>query len=374
MSFDDIAKLTAMQDFIFELIQISLGKRPCLSRTLNAIEWGCLYELAQNQAIVGVCFAGVRKLQALQQGPPPNLYMMWLGVTANIQQRNETVNQQCVELQAEFQTEGFRSCILKGQGIACLYGADLCNLRQPGDIDIWIDGTWQEVMEYVNARTPNREFDRKHTHYNVFDDTVVETHWRPTVSSNWFVNSKLTAYFEKERERQFSNRVKLPDESEICAPTADFQLVHAMVHIYGHFLYEGVGLRQIMDLYFVQFAARGKVHEVLATLEDLGLMRFVGATQYVLQKVFGLSANELMCDVNDSLGNELLEEILQGGNFGQYDHENQANRKSFVKRMKGHLRRRIRLARFDITGVLFAPIGKVHTLLWKEMIIKKYKL
>lgn len=363
-----------MQDFIFELIQVSLGKRPCLSRTLNAIEWGRLYELAQNQAIVGVCFAGARKLQAIQQGPPPNLYMMWLGITANIQQRNETVSQQCVELQAEFQTEGFRSCILKGLGVACLYGAELCKLRLSGDIDIWIDGTWQEVMKYVNVRTPNREFDRKHTHYNVFDDTVVETHWRPTVSSNWFVNRKLTAYFEKERERQFSNRVRLHDKSEICTPTVDFQLVHAMLHIYGHFLYEGVGLRQIMDLYFVQFAASGKVHEVLATLEDLGLMRFVGATQYVLQKVFGLSANELMCDVNEDLGKELLEEILQGGNFGQYDHENQANGKSFVKRMKGHLRRRIRLARFDIAGVFFAPIGKIHTLLWKEIIIKKYKL
>ena len=79
-----------------------------------------------------------------------------------------------------------------------------------------------------------------------------------------------------------------------------------------------------------------------------------------------MSLNELMCDVNEDLGKELLEEILLGGNFGQYDHENQANGKSFVKRMKGHLRRRMCLARFDIAGVLFAPIGKVHTLLWRS--------
>ena len=30
--------LTVMQDLNFELIQISLGKRPCLSITLNEIE------------------------------------------------------------------------------------------------------------------------------------------------------------------------------------------------------------------------------------------------------------------------------------------------------------------------------------------------
>lgn len=362
-------------NLFFELIQVAIGHRGALSRVPSAEEWSMLYALAEKQAVAGVCFRGVRQLPEEQRAClPASMKMRWLALATQIQARNDLMNRRCVELQTELQSEGFRSCILKGQSVACLYGADLCNLRQPGDIDIWIDGTWQEVMEYVNARTPNREFDMKHTHYNVFDDTVVETHWRPTFSSNWFVNRKLTAYFEKERERQFSNRVKLPDESEICTPTADFQLVHAMLHIYGHFLYEGVGLRQIMDLYFVQCVARGKAHEVLATLEDLGLMRFVGATQYVLQKVFGLSAKELMCDVNEDLGKELLEEILQGGNFGQYDHENQANGKSFVKRMKGHLRRRIRLARFDIAGVLFAPIGKVHTLLWKEMIIKKYKL
>ena len=323
----------------FELIQVAICRRDSLSLVPSAAEWSMLYGLAVKQAVAGACFCGVQRLPKDQLVEMPvQLKMQWFALAESVKQRNELMNRRCGELQTELQAEGFRSCILKGQGVALLYGADLCKLRLSGDIDIWIDGTWQKVMAYVNARTPNLEFDRKHTHYNVFDDTVVETHWRPTVSSNWFVNSKLTAYFEKERERQFSNRVKLPDESEICAPTADFQLVHAMLHIYGHFLYEGVGLRQIMDLYFVQFAASGKVHEVLATLEDLGLMRFVGATQYVLQKVFGLSANELMCDVNEDLGKELLEEILQGGNFGQYDHENLANGKSFVKRMKGHLR------------------------------------
>ena len=366
--------MTDINQLFFELIQVAIGTRISLFHTPSADEWGELYAMAKKQSLVGVCFAGVQRLQEQRQCPEKMLYLTWMGMAAKIQQRNETINKQCAELQARLSADGFKSCILKGQGVACLYGADLCKLRLSGDIDIWIDGTWQEVMAYVNVRTPNREFDRKHTHYNVFDDTVVETHWRPTVSSNWFVNRKLTAYFENERERQFSNRVRLPDKSEICTPTVDFQLVHAMLHIYGHFLYEGIGLRQMMDLYFVQCAARGKEHEVLATLEDLGLMRFVGATQYVLQKVFGLSANELICDVNEDLGKELLEEILLGGNFGQYNQENQANGKSFAKRMKGHLRRRIRLLRFDFAGVLFATIGKVRTLLWKKMIIKKYKL
>lgn len=363
-----------MQEVFFELIQVSLGIHPCLSREPNAEEWGRLYEMAMKHTIAGVCFAGVQKMQKRQQGPPQELYMKWLGMAARIQQRNETVNRQCVELQTQLLADGLRSCILKGQGVALLYGEALCKLRQPGDIDIWIEGTWREVMDYVNARTPNREFDMKHTHYNVFRDTIVETHWRPTVSSNWFVNRKLSAYFEKERERQFGNRVKLSDKHEICAPTVDFQLVHAMLHIYGHFMYEGVGLRQMMDLYFAQHSAQDNAQEVMETLRGLGLIHFVGATQYVLCEVFGLSSNELICDVNSDLGKELLDEILLGGNFGHASTENQVSGKTFAKRMRSHLRRRIRLIRFDIVGILFAPISKVYNMLWKQMVIRKYNL
>lgn len=370
-----------MQELFFELIQVSLGKCHCLSHTPNAEEWGGLYGMAMKHAIVGVCFAGVQKLQKRRQGPPQELYMAWLGMAAKIQQRNETVTRQCMELQTQFLADGFRSCILKGQGVARLYGVELCKLRQPGDIDIWIDGTWQEVMDYVNARTPNREFDMKHTHYNVFKDTVVETHWRPTVSSNWFVNRKLTAYFEKERERQFGNRVLLSDNCEICAPTADFQLVHAMLHIYGHFLYEGVGVRQMMDLYFVLLSFHGTEGGHRAAnlnidkiLKEFGLSRFAAAVMYVEHEVFGLPKEKGLCSVDEVLGKELLGEIMSGGNLGQSASENRVNKETFVQRMKRRFKRRIRLIRFDTVSMLYAPIRKLQVLLWKQMVIKKYNL
>lgn len=370
-----------MQEVFFELIQVSLGTRPCLSREPNAEEWGRLYEMAMKHTIAGVCFAGVQKMQKRQQGPPQELYMKWLGMAARIQQRNETVNRQCVELQTQLLADGLRSCILKGQGVALLYGEALCKLRQPGDIDIWIEGTWREVMDYVNARTPNREFDMKHTHYNVFRDTIVETHWRPTVSSNWFVNRKLSAYFEKERERQFGNRVKLSDKHEICAPTVDFQLVHAMLHIYGHFMYEGVGLRQMMDLYFVLLSFHGTQEgykaanlNIYKILKEFGLSRFAAAVMYVVHEVFGLPKEKGFCGIDEALGKELLGEIMSGGNFGHGAYENRIKNESFAQRMKRRLKRRIRLIRFDTISVVYAPVRKMQILLWKQMVIKKYNL
>lgn len=366
----------------FELIQVAIGTRICLSHTPNADEWRDLYAMAKKQSLVGVCFAGVQKLKEQQQAPTSTgsaqaemLYLTWMGMAAKIQQRNEVVNRQCVELQAKLSDDGFRSCVLKGQGIAALYG-DLAMLRQSGDIDIWMDGGWEKVMDYVNARTPNREFDMKHTHFEAFEDTIVETHWRPTATTNPILNRKLTAYFEREKERQFENRVSLPGGQVICAPTADFQLVHDMLHVFGHFLYEGVGMRQMMDLYFAHQACAESemVTEVQKVIEDLGLVRFARASMWVFGHVFNMPVHQMMWEPDSEAGKELLDEIMLGGNFGHHNEENRQVGESFAQRMMRHLKRRMRLVRFNAVGMLFAPIGKVKILLWKRMVIKKYNL
>lgn len=96
-----------IEQLFFELIQVSLGTRICLSHTprstslgqASADEWGELYAMAKKQSLVGVCFAGVQKLQTQRQEPPEMLYLTWMGMAAKIQQRNEVVNRQCVDLQ-----------------------------------------------------------------------------------------------------------------------------------------------------------------------------------------------------------------------------------------------------------------------------------
>ena len=369
-----------MDEFFFELIRVAIGTVDSLLHIPSNKEWKALYDMARKQSLVGVCFAALQRLGAdadegfARIGISEMMYLTWMGMTAKIQQKNQTVDEQCVALQKRLSADGLRSCILKGQGVASLYSEHLLGLRQSGDIDIWIDGGWEQVMNYVNARTPNREFDMKHTHYEAFEDTVVETHWRPSVSSDPLVNRKLTDYFEREKERQFSNKVKLSDGLEICAPTADFQLVHAMLHVYGHFLYEGVGMRQMMDLYFAQKAAQADDDHIEKTLKSLGMMRFVAATQYVMQEVFGMSKEEMLCDPDIKCGKELLNEIMIGGNFGHHNEENKVKGETFAQRMKSHLKRRIRLIRFNPMGMLFAPFGKVRVLLWKRRVIKKYNL
>ena len=113
---------------------------------------------------------------AKQQGEKINilqgLYYQWLGTAAQIQQRNELMNQKCVELQSKLSASGFKSSILKGQTVAALY-AELKDFRQPEDIDVYVDCGREKTIEYAQG---NIDWDYKHLHLKVFNDTEVEMH------------------------------------------------------------------------------------------------------------------------------------------------------------------------------------------------------
>ena len=101
-----------MQELFFELIRVAIGKLFCLSRTPSEKEWKELYEMAKKQSLVGVCFAGVQRLVNSESenycGMPEMTYLTWMGMAAKIQQRNEVVNQQCVEVQRMIAEKGYR--------------------------------------------------------------------------------------------------------------------------------------------------------------------------------------------------------------------------------------------------------------------------
>ena len=170
-----------------ELIQVSIGSRACLSRTPSEAEWGKLYAMAKKQSLVGVCFAGVQWLVSQQQDPPEMLYLTWMGMAAKIQQRNEVVNRQCVDLQKRLSADGFRSCILKGQGVARIYPEHLHGLRQSGDIDIWIEGGREKIINYAFSVAPTNIYAEKDIPIKLFEDTSVEAHWIPV---NWISSPK----------------------------------------------------------------------------------------------------------------------------------------------------------------------------------------
>ena len=278
--------------------------------------------------------------------------------------------------------EGMKSCILKGQGVAKLYkirneelrvrdGVNLGLYRQSGDIDVWVDKVRDDVIDFVMQNAPTREFDQKHIHFHVFEDVDVEMHWIPVNMESPRFNRILGEYFRKESSRQFANR-----SGKVCYPTVDFHLVHQLLHVYAHYVYEGVGLRQMMDLYFAQVAFLERMpqnmEEVLGLFRRLGLMKFVAGTQYIVHEVFGLSEDAFLCAPDMKEGLLLLRDIEIGGNFGQYDKRNNVKDESFVHKALRRFERRWRMVRFDPLGTIIMPFSRLRLEIWMRRVRRKY--
>lgn len=366
----------------FELIQVALSTRICLSHTPSADEWGELYAMAKKQSLVGVCFAGIQKLVDSEKedycGMSELQYLTWMGMAAKIQQRNEVVNRQCAELQARLSADGFRNYIMKGQAMGSLYklGAecgelrDLSALRQSGDIDVYLEGGLDKILAYAKSIGKTDGVNELEMHVEVFNNTEVEFHYRPMVLRDPIKNRRLQRYFDENASVQFNNEVILDEEKglKICAPTNLFNLVHQLVHIYLHFMTGGIGLRQIMDYYFVLKACKDDDQkEELRVIHQIGLDKFAGGLAWVLNHVFALPPEYSYWQMNEADGRALLKEIMISGNFGHTDERMSDIAVNKWKSFWFINGKTFRFWRFDHWAWFWSPIWRVYHFCWRKM-------
>lgn len=292
----------------FELIRISLGKLDAFSSNPSPEDWKRLYALALKQTLIGFCFSGIERLLA-EQRPPRELLMQWYGMTRQIEERNHVMDERTAETTRYFRSHGFKTAILKGQGIAQLY--PMPGRRQSGDVDIWLYSTREMIYEFARTHDPEGRLhgvNYHHIHYELFEDTEVEVHIYPGYLHNPFANARLHKFFDAYPPRQ--------EET----PSASFNRIFILLHIYNHFIGHGVGLRQVMDYYYVlRNPDEDSISAAVEWLKKLGMMRFASATMWVLQEVFELEEEYLIVAPNEKEGRFLLEEICHTGNMGHYE-------------------------------------------------------
>lgn len=300
----------------FQLIRISLGESADEFPTLTLKQWEKLYTLSYKQAVIGVLSIGIEKLPENKR-PPREVILKWLVTTERIKQLNQHINKVVEKVESLFYSNNFQSCILKGQGMALLYPYP--ELRTPGDIDIWIKGNRKDIASFIIYNTKSSHMVYHHIDGLKIDGVGVETHFTPSYMSNPFANKRLQRWIKYESTTQFKNYVNTGNNNQLHIPTLAFNRVFILHHIYRHFFYEGIGLRQMMDFYFVlkQGFTTTEKNETLSIYNMLNLTKFAGAAIYVLQEIFGLEKNFHIVPPDDKFGKVLLSEILAGGNFGQ---------------------------------------------------------
>lgn len=342
-----------------ELLQVSLGVRDCLSRIPSSKEWNMLFDESARQAVSGIAFEGVKKLSDTQR-PPQMLLFEWIGISEQIRQQNLVVDKETREIWSKLKRDGLDAAILKGQGIATLYG-ELAPYRQSGDIDIWVKGGYQKVCDYVQSTHPTDDVAYHRFHYDYFEDTEIELHHRPTLMRNLLDDRKLARWYNCFGADSF---VYLEDKG-FAVPSLEFNRIFILTHIYRHFLFEGIGLRQVIDYYFVlkaQNDGRCQMEDVRRTLRELRLTRFAEAMMWILHTQLGLEEKYLICEMDEKEGRFVLSEIEQTGNFGYTD--SRYTYQHFFK-LRRQIAHSTHLLLHYPSEVIWTPMWLVYHKVWK---------
>ena len=451
----------------FEFLQVAIGNRESLSRELSDNEWQDIFRLLKEHALIGVGFSAVERLHAKGVVCPPGLRMQWYALVVQIERRNEQLNGLCKKVTEQYEHDGLSTCILKGQGNYINYPDNLRKRRQCGDIDIWClppkEGLdiavhtgkdsveyvkyhgVRAVIEYVKLQHRICGSNKKprpiyhHVDAPAIEGVEVEAHFRTGYIHSPLRNWRMQRWFAQHHEGCAANRTSYG----FSMPTPSVNVIYQMTHLFSHYFQEGVGLRQILDMYYTLITWRESVEngygqqsqgmwseglgtavmskeEVMAVIRSFGMKKFAGAVMWVLNEVFG-GANEnenenekgnhnenenekcprrirrgtdgspqaddggerelkrinrelkennfalwMICEPNEKEGKKLLEEIMKGGNFGQYDERGKEFKNGgMVKHGLWKLKRVMGLVRSYPEEALWEPVFRFYHLFWR---------
>ena len=381
---------------------MAIGNRTVLSRVLSATEWEEVYDMCKKQSVTGIAFAALERLPK-EQLPPGKRIRQWAVKADKIRERNVRLNKECVQVTRFFEKNGFTAVILKGQSNYAYYPEWLQGLRTTGDIDVWCrpgrrsrgfrSSRVQEVIEFCQSKKRGEYVYYHNLDFPILPTTPIEVHYRPTWLYNPFANRRLQRWFN-----QFTVYSSQCTVKGFKVVSVEFDVVFQLLHLYKHIFEEGIGLRQLLDYYFVvkklndtqaepatkrsqnslRYGADGS-YDTLRDIKAFGLEKFAGAVMYVMQEVFAMPREIMLCEPREKDGKLLLEEIMRGGNFGKYDERynwKETTNGSMEYRGIGYAIARFRHnARFLFSypsEVLWEPFFRIYHMLWRRLRLWRY--
>lgn len=289
----------------------------CPANTLpSIINWKDMYLFCDKQKIGGVC-----EPTRFEVHVDDETLLDWMALVRQLERSNALLNKRVCELFQKLQGDGFRCCLLKGQGNAEMYPNPA--LRFPGDIDVWIDADEKIVYDYVLKQFPDAKINYKHIKFPLFSDVPIDVHQTPLKLRNLINQHRLQQWIDTNKEEQFQHTVILNGtDMEVAVPTAKFNAVYQLGHIMTHVFDEGIGLRQLIDYYYVLKNLKGiseeEKEQIRKAWKRFGMGRLAAAIMWIEQEVLGLPEQYLLTTPDERWGRKIFADTLEGGNFGKY--------------------------------------------------------
>ncbi len=365
-------------------LRFALGASAEAPQGMEERDWKRLYRFGWVHAILGVVFDGMNRLQGMGAELPEDIVEKTVTTAMSIEKRNKKVNRAAVGLVCQLEADGFRCCLLKGQGNNLLYPHVYS--RMPGDIDIWVTGPdgapvdIPSVIRYARSHTPGARAVYHHIDYGCYEGVDVELHYRPSFMTNPVHNRRLQQWFVAQAAVQCAHRVELPgDAGSVPVPTLEFNAVYQLAHIYTHLLNKGFGMRHVIDYYYVLMALTDR-SAVRDTLKKLGMERIAGAMMWVLRDLFDLPEDRMVATPDKRTGRALLKDVLRSGNFGRKTREKgpapeAKSRRMWQLRLKMNyrrLQRDLRMLRYFPSECLCEPVFRLYHFFWRLIVGRNF--
>lgn len=360
-----IIYMTKAQELLFELLLISTGAKQSLSHPYTDKDWEEALDIANEQAIEGVLLSGLETLQTVHgEGlmvhgslPSKPVLLQWIGNAQIVEQTTLKMEEAANAVVKYFHENGFPCWILKGSAVARYYPQPL--MRSSGDIDVWQDGGRKKIYDFARA------FDKDgmlygvnyhHIHFHLIEDVHIEVHIWPSYLSSPLRNWRL---------HKFCNMHRPTMESTM--PPLAFDRVFIMLHAFQHLCGHGVGLRQIMDYFYVlrQGFTEEERADAVYWIKQLGMKRFAAGLMWVLREYFGLDERYLLMEPDEKEGRFILNEVLLTGNMGHSDKRNWGSMKTPLSRFFLNLKRDFYLAGHYPHEAVWQPVFSIWLYAWR---------
>ncbi len=353
-----LMNLPISNELFFELLLIVSGARNQLSKSYSERDWRESLSIAMDQSIAGVLIGALEILQRNQETlPSKELILQWIGIAQMTEQNTRRLSDASEKTVDFFRKNGFPCCVLKGVSVGRFYRFPL--RRSSGDVDVWLTGGRKKIYNF--ARTHDTEGKLRgvtyhHIHYHLFDDVEVEVHIWPS-----YLSSPLRNY----RLQNFCRLYEPTLESDSLSLA--FNRVYILLHAYQHICGYGVGLRQIMDYYYVLkqgFSEEDRV-DTVKWIKKLGMGKFCSGIMWVLQSCFGLEERYILMESNQKEGEFILNEIMLTGNMGHSETRKWGSTKTPLSRFFFNLRRDVYLAKHYPHEALWQPFFSIWFYIWR---------
>ena len=338
---------------LFSLLRSSLWGE-AFQGEVSKEEFARVLKLAKEQTVYGLVFDAISQLKGNYD---KRLVFEGLSVSQTIQGQNERVNKELKEMVRMFDESCINYLVVKGQTYSVLYPKS--ELRMAGDIDFLIHQEYHSVkclieqQFLVNLPENVIEGEIEFIHNNV----PFELHTRLRTYAKKKHQAVWDALMEKEWQEKYYVEIE-GVKVRTLSPTLN--AADVFIHLFFHFIREGVSLRQLCDWAMVLHHYKDEIdkEELAQLLSDLDLIDACRAFGTILTDKLGLPVSEFPMSLGETDRKwqvKLLKDRFGGGNFGKLHHQAQNSWRFKIETLQLTIRNTLRYYRLcpsEIGGMI----------------------